>query len=47
MAVEGAGLRMSDAPLRRYPADEMKAFPISTLVNSPKNDVPGEAATRD
>jgi putative SOS response-associated peptidase YedK len=26
--------------LRPYPADEMKAYPISTLVNSPKNDVP-------
>ena len=26
--------------LRPYPADEMKADPISTLVNSPKNDVP-------
>jgi putative SOS response-associated peptidase YedK len=25
--------------LRPYPADEMTAFPISTLVNSPKNDV--------
>ncbi len=26
--------------LRPYPADEMTAYPISTLVNSPKNDVP-------
>lgn len=26
--------------LRPYPADDMKAYPISTLVNSPKNDVP-------
>jgi putative SOS response-associated peptidase YedK len=26
--------------LRAYPADEMLAYPISTLVNSPKNDVP-------
>jgi putative SOS response-associated peptidase YedK len=26
--------------LRSYPADEMLAYPISTLVNSPKNDVP-------
>jgi putative SOS response-associated peptidase YedK len=26
--------------LRPYPADEMTAFPISTLVDSPKNDVP-------
>jgi putative SOS response-associated peptidase YedK len=25
--------------LRPYPANEMKAYPISTLVNSPKNDV--------
>jgi putative SOS response-associated peptidase YedK len=25
--------------MRPYPADEMKAYPISTLVNSPKNDV--------
>jgi putative SOS response-associated peptidase YedK len=25
--------------LRPYPADEMKAYPISALVNSPKNDV--------
>jgi putative SOS response-associated peptidase YedK len=25
--------------LRPYPADEMKAYPISTLVNSPKNDI--------
>jgi putative SOS response-associated peptidase YedK len=25
--------------LRPYPADEMKAYSISTLVNSPKNDV--------
>ena len=25
--------------LRPYPADEMTAFPIGTLVNSPKNDV--------
>jgi putative SOS response-associated peptidase YedK len=24
--------------LRPYPADEMTAYPISTLVNSPKND---------
>ena len=33
--------------LRPYPADEMTAYPISTLVNSPKNDVPAciEAAT--
>jgi putative SOS response-associated peptidase YedK len=23
-----------------YPADKMMAYPISTLVNSPKNDVP-------
>jgi putative SOS response-associated peptidase YedK len=26
--------------LRPYPADEMTAYPISTLVNSPRNDVP-------
>jgi putative SOS response-associated peptidase YedK len=26
--------------LRPYPADEMKTYPISTLVNSPNNDVP-------
>ena len=26
--------------LRPYPADEMTAYPISMLVNSPKNDVP-------
>jgi putative SOS response-associated peptidase YedK len=26
--------------LRPYPADEMTAFPISTLVNSPRNDQP-------
>jgi putative SOS response-associated peptidase YedK len=26
--------------LRPYPADEMTAYPISTLVKSPKNDVP-------
>jgi putative SOS response-associated peptidase YedK len=26
--------------LRPYPADEMKAYPISTRVNRPKNDVP-------
>jgi len=25
--------------LRPYTADEMTAFPISTLVNSPRNDV--------
>ncbi|ALJ00161.1 SOS response-associated peptidase [Rufibacter tibetensis] len=26
--------------LRPYPAEEMKAYPVSALVNSPKNDVP-------
>ena len=26
--------------LRPYPAEEMTAYPISTLVNSPRNDVP-------
>ena len=26
--------------LRPYPASEMKAYPVSTLVNSPKNDAP-------
>jgi putative SOS response-associated peptidase YedK len=26
--------------LRPYPADEMSAYPIGTLVNSPRNDVP-------
>jgi putative SOS response-associated peptidase YedK len=26
--------------LRPFPADEMTAYSISTLVNSPKNDVP-------
>jgi putative SOS response-associated peptidase YedK len=25
--------------LRPYPADEMTAFPISMLVNNPKNDL--------
>jgi putative SOS response-associated peptidase YedK len=25
--------------VRPFPADEMTAYPISTLVNSPKNDV--------
>jgi putative SOS response-associated peptidase YedK len=24
-----------------FPADEMGAYPVSTLVNSPKNDVEG------
>ena len=27
--------------LRPYPADEMTAYPVSTLVNSPANDTPG------
>ena len=27
--------------LRTYPADEMTAYPVSTLVNSPANDNPG------
>jgi putative SOS response-associated peptidase YedK len=27
--------------LRPYPADEMTAYPVSTLVNSPANDNPG------
>jgi len=26
--------------LRPYPADEMAAYPVSTLVNSPKNERP-------
>ncbi len=26
--------------LRPYPAEEMKAFPVSTVVNSPRNDTP-------
>ena len=25
--------------LRPYPAEEMEAYPISTLVNNPRNDV--------
>jgi putative SOS response-associated peptidase YedK len=28
------------ALLRPYPADQMKAFPVSTIVNSPRNDTP-------
>jgi len=28
------------ALLQPYPAQEMEAFPVSTLVNSPSNDVP-------
>jgi putative SOS response-associated peptidase YedK len=28
------------ALLRPYPAEEMKAFPVSTTVNSPRNDTP-------
>ena len=28
------------ALLRPYPAEEMKAFPVSTVVNSPRNDTP-------
>jgi putative SOS response-associated peptidase YedK len=27
--------------LRPYPADAMRAFPVSELVNDPKNDGPG------
>jgi putative SOS response-associated peptidase YedK len=26
--------------LRPYPADDMKMYPVSTLVNNPKNDLP-------
>ena len=26
--------------LRPYPSQEMRAYPVSTLVNNPKNDVP-------
>ena len=26
--------------LKPYPADEMEAFPVSTMVNSPRNDGP-------
>ncbi len=26
--------------LRPYPAKEMKMYPVSTLVNNPKNDLP-------
>ena len=29
-----------------YPADEMIAYPVSTLVNSPANDQPGSAGAR-
>jgi len=30
-----------DACLRRFPSERMTMFPVSTLVNSPKNDSPG------
>ena len=33
--------------IRPYPADEMEAYPISTLVNSPRNDVPDCIAPLD
>jgi putative SOS response-associated peptidase YedK len=35
--VEGA--KRLQSLLRPYPADEMEAYPISTLVNNPRNDV--------
>jgi len=27
--------------LRRYPAELMEAYPVSTLVNNPRNEAPG------
>jgi putative SOS response-associated peptidase YedK len=36
---EFEGKEMLLSLLRPYPADEMKAYPISALVNSPRNDV--------
>ncbi len=33
--------------LRPYPAEEMIAYPVSTLVNSPQNDVPSCIAPRE
>ena len=31
--------RALEALLRPYPAAEMEAYPVSTLVNNPRNDV--------
>src|SRR6185369_13970010 len=37
---EFAGREQLESMLRPYPADEMVAFAVSTLVNSPRNDNP-------
>jgi hypothetical protein len=40
LAATRKGRRTCPPVLRPYPADAMRAFPVSELVNDPKNDGP-------